>query len=210
MNVNIKRPFAALLCTAMVAGPMPVRADETIRCESPNFRYRYCRVNTDNRVELRRQISSTSCREGRNWGYESRGIWVDHGCGAEFRVGGRGGGHSDRAVVGAVAGLAIIAALASSNHQQKAETSSEVPAWAVGTFTGFDNLANSDVTVTIVPGGSVRGRAGGSEFTGSFTTTRLEAGRRRFSVERSGNGFIATDENNSSQRVVFSRTDGGY
>lgn len=208
MKATIRRPLAALLCTALLAGPMPVRADDTIRCESPNFRYRFCRINTDNRVELRRQISSTTCREGRNWGYEPRGVWVDHGCGGEFRVGRRGS--HDGAVVGAVAGLAIIAALASSNHQQKAENASEVPAWAVGTFTGFDNFANADVTVTILPGGAVKGRAGGNEFTGSFTTTRLEAGRRRFSVERSGNGFIATDEVNASQRVVFSRTDGGY
>ena len=70
---------------ALVAGPLPARAAETIRCESYNMGYRFCRVNTDNRVELVRQISGTECRENRNWGYQSNGVWVNRGCGADFR-----------------------------------------------------------------------------------------------------------------------------
>ena len=34
------------------------------------------------------------------------------------------------------------------------EAAAEVPAWAVGTFSGFDSLANANVSLTILPGGA--------------------------------------------------------
>lgn len=60
-----------------------------IRCESKDFQFQQCPVATDGQVRLVRQISDTQCRRGQNWGYNERGIWVDNGCAAEFRVGGR-------------------------------------------------------------------------------------------------------------------------
>ncbi len=58
----------------------------TVKCESNNNDYQYCRVRTDNRVTLKRQLSSNGCWEGSTWGYDRDGIWVDQGCRAEFRV----------------------------------------------------------------------------------------------------------------------------
>jgi hypothetical protein len=37
-------------------------------------------------IQLNRQISGSACIEGQTWGTDNRGIWVDRGCRAEFRV----------------------------------------------------------------------------------------------------------------------------
>jgi hypothetical protein len=204
---SLRRPTAGLICAALAIGPWPARAEETIRCDSRGFRYNYCRVSTDNRVTLVRTHGFVSCREGSSWGYDRWGVWVDRGCSGEFRVG-RGGGHDHTAAaVGAIAGIAIIAALAANNKNKQ---DGEVPSWAVGTFSGYDELERTQVQITVLPGGSVEGRAGNNDFTGSFTSTRLEAGRHRFRVERSGNGFQAIDESNGDHRVLFQRIGSGY
>ena len=204
------KTIAGVLCVA-AALPSTAFAERTIRCESRNYRYQFCRADTDYRVRLVHQRSSTHCRQGVNWGYDARGVWVDRGCAAEFEVGrydGRGGSGSGTAVaVGAtVAGLAIAAAIAA--NRDKHDT--RVPSWAVGSFRGYDSRERTTVEVTVLPGGSVTGLADGSEFTGFFDDKRLEAGRQRFRVERAGNGFIATDENDSRHQVVFSRAGSGY
>ena len=73
------------------------RERHVVRCESENFDFKQCPVQTDGQVRLTRQLSDTQCRRGQNWGYNNRGIWVDSGCAAEFRVGGRyAGGYGDR------------------------------------------------------------------------------------------------------------------
>jgi Protein of unknown function (DUF3011) len=208
------QPFArsvtAVVCMALVAGPLPARAEETLRCESNNYRYRYCRVDTDNRVTLVRQHSQSSCRQYESWGYDRRGVWVDRGCSADFRVGkGRDHDSGDKAAVGAaIAGVALLAVLAASNQKHKQEP--EVATWAVGTFSGYDQVMRTNVELTILPGGSVSGRASRDEFNGSFKDNRLEAGRQVFRVERSGTGFIATDERDANHRVYFQRTGSGY
>lgn len=60
----------------------------TLRCGSPQYRYNFCQVDTGrgSRVYIRRQLSDTRCMEGRNWGWNRGGIWVDQGCSAEFVV----------------------------------------------------------------------------------------------------------------------------
>lgn len=66
-------------------------ARQMVRCDSNDSRHRYCAADTRGGVRLVRQYSKASCVEGRSWGYDRGGIWVDHGCRAEF-VSGRGGG----------------------------------------------------------------------------------------------------------------------
>ncbi|WP_454830566.1 DUF3011 domain-containing protein [Pseudoxanthomonas wuyuanensis] len=65
---------------------------QTFRCESDGNRTRQCRVDTRGGVVLVRQLSSTRCVEGRNWGYDRGGVWVSQGCRGEFRSGGGGYG----------------------------------------------------------------------------------------------------------------------
>ena len=203
------RTVAVAVCTALVAGSLPAVASETIRCSSNGYRYNYCRVNTDSDVRLERQRSSADCRQGYSGGHDRRGIWVNHGCDADFRVG-SGGGHHDKAVAAgaAIAGIAVIAALAAQGN--KGQQSADVPSWAVGTFSGYDAQVGTDVEVTILPGGRVTGHARESSFEGNLAGTLLRTERQAFRVERQGNGFVAVDERDSSHRVVYRRSGGGY
>lgn len=63
------------------------------RCESIDNRERYCRADTRGGVQLVRQLSKTPCIRGRTWDYDRNGVWVSHGCRAEFQAG-YGGGYS--------------------------------------------------------------------------------------------------------------------
>ena len=143
-----QRTIAAICLLALTVPVIPARADErTITCESRNYRYSYCRADTDNRVTLSRQRSSTRCRLWDNWGYDNRGVWVDRGCAADFRVGKGGSGGKEAAIAGAaVAGVVIAAAIAA--NRDKNHHSDSVPSWAIGTFRGYDEEhAVSDITV---------------------------------------------------------------
>lgn len=69
---------------------MPVSADTgSVRCESVDGRQQYCPVDTRGGVRLVKQISRTACIEGRNWGSDRRGVWVQGGCRADFEATGR-------------------------------------------------------------------------------------------------------------------------
>lgn len=208
------RAVAVLVCTSLVTGPMPaVAAETTLRCTSHGLRYSYCRVDTDNSVQLERSHGFWECRQGHSWGYDSNGVWVDHGCDGEFRVGRSERHGRDKAIAAgaAVAGIALIAALASqSNKQQQQQQSAEVPSWAVGTFTGYDAVEGAEVELTILPGGRISGRAGRTPFEGSLAGSVLKTERQMFRVERQGNGFVAVDERDASHRVSFRRSGGGY
>lgn len=57
-------------------------------CESNDGRYRECRIDTRQGVQLVRQTSRTQCVEGQTWGVNRNAVWVDRGCRAEFAVGG--------------------------------------------------------------------------------------------------------------------------
>ncbi|CAD5367139.1 conserved exported hypothetical protein [Rubrivivax sp. A210] len=202
------RALCALLSLALAA-PLPMSAtaaERTIRCDSHGSRYNYCRVDTDNHVELTEKHSLSSCTEGRSWGYDARGVWVDRGCSADFRVG-RGGHHNDKALLGAVVGLAALAALASSRHKQEAH---EVAPWLVGSFKGMDEREGVEVELTILPGGKLNGRAGEHAFSGTVEGDRVQAGRRQFRIERQGNGFLAVDAGDDGYRVLFVRVGSGY
>lgn len=63
---------------------------QTLRCESDNGRHRTCAIPRNGQVQLIRQLSSTRCVEGHNWGQQRGAIWVSRGCRGEFAVRGRG------------------------------------------------------------------------------------------------------------------------
>ena len=66
--------------------------DNSIKCESNDGGRKYCGSYANNRVDLDRQISGSPCVQGQTWGVDSRGLWVDRGCRAQFVEMGRGGG----------------------------------------------------------------------------------------------------------------------
>ncbi len=61
-------------------------ADLIVSCASDDMHRHYCPADTRGGVRLLKQHSDSSCRQGRSWGYDRRGIWVDHGCRADFQV----------------------------------------------------------------------------------------------------------------------------
>ncbi|HEV3207052.1 MAG TPA: DUF3011 domain-containing protein [Terriglobales bacterium] len=78
-------------------GPYPGNSYQggspTISCSSDDGGRHYCQADTRGRVRLAQQRSQSPCREGYSWGQDGRGVWVDHGCRADFVVeGGEGGG----------------------------------------------------------------------------------------------------------------------
>lgn len=210
MKSALSRAVSAIVSCVLVL-PSVAFADSTVRCESSGYRYAHCPVDTNGRVTIERQLSSTTCREGDNWGYDRSGIWVNKGCGAEFRVSGGGGGSHNKAVAAgaAIAGIAILAALAS-RGSSSGNQNADVASWAVGTFQGYDSFERTNVELTILPGGSVSGNAANHDFSGHLRGDQLEAGRTTFRISPEGNGFVATDVRNSGHRVNFLRSGGGY
>ncbi len=64
---------------------------QNIYCASDDGRRHTCPVNTSGSiVRLVSQRSGSNCVQGRTWGFNNTGIWVDRGCRADFEVGGRG------------------------------------------------------------------------------------------------------------------------
>jgi len=69
----------------------------TVVCESRDGRRHRCAADTLGQITLGRQLTRRSnCVEGRTWGYDSKGIWVDRGCRAEFLIDDNGGTYRDR------------------------------------------------------------------------------------------------------------------
>ncbi|HET6763893.1 MAG TPA: DUF3011 domain-containing protein [Longimicrobiaceae bacterium] len=93
-TLRLLLPAAVLALAA--AAPASAGAQQRIRCESRGFDREYCNADIRGGVQLTRQLSDASCRQGRSWGTSSRGIWVSNGCRGEFYVGssyGRNGGY---------------------------------------------------------------------------------------------------------------------
>lgn len=57
-----------------------------LSCSSDDMHRHYCPADTRRGVSLVKQRSDSACRQGYSWGYDRRGIWVDHGCRADFQV----------------------------------------------------------------------------------------------------------------------------
>jgi hypothetical protein len=71
----------------------------TISCSSDDGRRQHCDINTASGVHLVRQRSSSRCTQGFSWGTDLDGIWVDHGCRADFAIN-RSGSHSSTGAYG--------------------------------------------------------------------------------------------------------------
>ncbi|MEI9977497.1 MAG: DUF3011 domain-containing protein [Edaphobacter sp.] len=69
-------------------GPQP----QTITCSSNDGRRNWCAIGNSRDAQLVRQISGSPCVRDQTWGVDSRGLWVDRGCRADFTFGGRGYG----------------------------------------------------------------------------------------------------------------------
>ena len=59
---------------------------QTIACSSDGTK-KYCVVDTTQGAHLVKQRSDAPCKQGESWGYDDKGVWVDHGCGGDFAPG---------------------------------------------------------------------------------------------------------------------------
>jgi len=64
---------------------------QTITCESANYRFTRCGADTRGGVRLVQQIGDSACVQGRTWGFDRGGVWVNNGCRGVFRTFGGGG-----------------------------------------------------------------------------------------------------------------------
>jgi len=83
-----------LAAASLLAIAPAAQADSgLLTCESRGYQYQYCNANTQGRVIMLRELSTGNlCHQGRGWGYDNNGIWVDKGCRAEFSFGRDDGG----------------------------------------------------------------------------------------------------------------------
>src|SRR5690349_14287965 len=91
--------FLSLLACAVFIKPA-VAHGQTIYCASDDGHRHYCDANTRGGVQMTRQRSGSACTQGRTWGWDNRGIWVDQGCRAEFVTGNGGNGGGFRPGIG--------------------------------------------------------------------------------------------------------------
>jgi hypothetical protein len=59
------------------------RGRETIECRSSGYAFTRCDVEWSE-ARLIEQLSDSECIEGRTWGVDRHGLWVDKGCGGRF------------------------------------------------------------------------------------------------------------------------------
>jgi hypothetical protein len=76
---------------AVVCSVGRAQAQQTISCSSDDMNRHYCNAETRAGVQLVKQRSGSPCTQGYSWDYDDRGIWVDHGCRADFLLSGNAG-----------------------------------------------------------------------------------------------------------------------
>jgi hypothetical protein len=92
-----KRVILFSLCMLFAVGALNAQ-NNSVKCESNDGGRKYCGSYNNRQVQLDRQISGSPCIEEQTWGVDSRGLWVDRGCRAYFRINQyrRGGGEYRR------------------------------------------------------------------------------------------------------------------
>lgn len=84
---SVERQGAPAFCAEYSrTGTSSIGNEQTVSCYSDDGRRRYCDADTRRGVQLIRQRSGSPCQQGYSWDYDTSGIWVDHGCKADFRV----------------------------------------------------------------------------------------------------------------------------
>lgn len=179
-------------------------AEMVVRCESDSYRYRYCRVDTGNRVRIQRELSDTQCVRGRSWGYDYRGIWVDDGCRADFLVGGGRPGGS--AIAGGILGSMIGGYGGGSYPSYDDGRRRSVPNWAIGTFRGYDPVIERELEFVVYPHGDIMIWQRGKQSRGKYHNEQIAIERGgNFDVQRERNGFTIIERRDRRHLVRLYR-----
>jgi hypothetical protein len=91
MKLNAFLRFLGVAFVLMVV-PAFSAAQRSVTCEANNDNRKYCGSFGDASIRIDRQISGSPCIEGRSWGVDRQGLWVEQGCRAVFLIGRPGGG----------------------------------------------------------------------------------------------------------------------
>lgn len=196
-------------------------AEYRVTCESKNFHYKSCKLRHPGHVRLKQQISDRRCKQGRNWDFDRHEIWVDDGCAASFSVQENEKHHPDSdagKAIAAVAGLAILGALANSQLQNDSHNkyndedyhggrhSSYVPKWMIGTFDGYNPKFDKEVRMKIHSDGTVETNVEGSPtLRGYINNEELHLGSYVFDITRDRNGFYTNQHGDFSNKVKYHR-----
>jgi hypothetical protein len=68
------------------APPPPPVAPRIVTCSSNDGNRNWCDIGPSRDVRIARQISGSPCVRDSTWGIDRRGLWVDRGCRADFKV----------------------------------------------------------------------------------------------------------------------------
>jgi len=79
--------LAGFLLALLVSGSVGA---QSIYCESRDYRRAYCPTGPITSAQIISQTSNAACIQGRTWGYDGSGIWVNQGCAGDFAY--QGGG----------------------------------------------------------------------------------------------------------------------
>jgi len=177
-----------------------------ITCDSNGYRYNYCNADTQGRVSLVREVSTGKlCNQGRGWGYDNGGIWVDRGCRGVFRYGRDSGGRNDDAAIaaGIIGAFALGAAMSAPQPTQQAPapppppmSGPRPPAWAIGSYQAYDPDSGDIVQLVVDGGGKVylRNETGVVVSQGGLRDgTILWANGKKSSLTREGPGVLVGD-----------------
>ncbi|KAB8198140.1 DUF3011 domain-containing protein [Lysobacter maris] len=232
MSQGIRTSICWTLGIAALAWSTAALADYRVTCESRDNRYQRCPLNQPGYVTMHRQLSNARCRKGRDWDYDRREVWVDDGCRAEFNVatyghehrrGSSHGGssrhddHKDAKVAaGVLVGAAVLGALIhnANKHDAKyddegyqgARHNSYVPAWMVGTFTGYNPIHNASIRMTISRDGEMTAVADGQTLRGWVNGGELHVGSEVFTISQSRDGFVTSQVGDRHNQVHYHRT----
>lgn len=221
MRSVIPATLLALTTLIAVGWSSTASADYTITCESKGNRHNTCRLSQPGYVTLSKQKSGSGCRQGRDWDYDRREIWVDDGCRAEFKVHTYGYDKSSKnnnavTAAGVVVGVALLGALISnSNHKDDGRYQDEnyyggqhtsyVPGWMVGTFEGYNATYGASVELTIAGDGQVVGNANGGRIYRWINDGMLHVEDVAFNIDQVNGGFITSQVGDRANEVRYRR-----
>lgn len=215
---------AAMAVTLLVTLPAFAGGRE-VTCESKHMRHEYCSIGDHGAVRVMTTYGRHPCEEGRTWGTDSAGIWVDQGCYARFWVDDRGSRSNKNAAIAAGVGAAAIVAILASRNRDRSDTPPPATDWnpaypnttypnttyyapnaLIGRFHGYDTTHRADITVDIDPSGRVTYWGGGERVTGRFSGNRIYYDNgTTYLMEQTGNGFVLRQDGNAGNAVAFSR-----
>jgi predicted porin len=79
--------LGCVLSTSAQQNSTQVSVSSVVTCTSTGSQRQYCQADTSAGIVMLHQSSDANCLLGRNWGYDSQGVWVSEGCGGEFATG---------------------------------------------------------------------------------------------------------------------------